>query len=415
MAAPTSGSSNITSLADGFKELFPQTRLEQLSLINRDFLRWIDKKDKLEGDGLNIPYRYASPQGIGSVFTTAQSNITAGKVKRVTLYRKSYYGLVTIDNESARAARSDIGAFYNIKEAEMEDIVQRVAQELEVHLWRDGNGNVGVIASITSAVGSVITLENAEDVANFHIGQTIGCNDELDGNISTGTDRGGEEKVDSVDVDAGTITMTTNVNSDHGWVATDFLFNGTGDAATGDGGSVVNGLGAWIPAVAETSGTFLGMDRTGVPHLLQGFRQGFLGSVEETIKKLHSKMRRYGKNPDAIWLSHTNWHRLEQELGARAIRDAGTAATFGLPTLKYASPNGTLRVYAGAFCPDDVGYLLKRSTWCLYHLDPVPHFAEDDGLRMLRGATYDGVEVRVRFWCELGCTNMSENARFAIS
>lgn len=413
MAAPTSASSNITTLADGFKELFPQTRLEQLALINRDLLRWLPKLDKLEGDGLNIPYRYEMPQGYGSVFATAQSNITSGKVARVTLYRKTYYGLVTIDNESARAARSDIGAFYNIKEAEMEDIVQSVAQELETHLWRDGNGNIGQISSITTADPGVITLTNAEDVANFHVGKTIGANPGVAG--LTGTDRGGEEAVTVIDVDAGTVTMTSDVVTDHSWAADDYLFNGSGDEATGDGGRVVNGLGAWIPTTAETSGTFLGMDRTSVPHLLQGFRQSFLGSIEETIKKLHSKMRRFGKNPDSIWLSHTNWHRLEQELGARAYREDGTAATFGLPTLKYASPNGMLRVYAGAFCPDDVGYVLKRSTWALYHLDPVPHFAEDDGLRMLRGATYDGVEVRVRFWCELGCKDMSQNGTFAIS
>ena len=404
--------STISNLSSGFKTLFPDARMEQLGLINRDLLKWVAKKDDLEGNGLVVAYRYDMPQGLGSKFATAQANVTSGKVKNVTLYRKRYYGFVTIDSEAARAARSNKGSFYRVKEAEIEDMTQMVSQELEVHLWRDGNGNKGQISSITDANPSVITLVNAEDVANFHIGEIIGCNSAAD---ASGTDRTGPEAVAAIDIDAGTVTMTSNVYNDHAWDNPDYLFRNSGLSTTNDGADVVNGIAAWIPLTAETSGTFLGMNRLDSVNALQGYRQTFVGSIEETIKKLHSKMRRFGKMPDAIWLSNTNWHRLEQELGARAVREDGSPGTFGLPTLKYNSPNGPIRVYAGAFCPDGLGYMLKRSTWVLHHLDGLPHLITDDGKGSDRGSNYDGIEVRVRYWCELCCHDMSQNGVFQIS
>jgi len=125
-------------------------------------------------------------------------------------------------------------------------------------------------------------------------------------------------------------------------------------------------------------------------------------------------MRRLGGAGDAIWVSHNNWHRLEQELGARAVREDGTSATFGLPSLKYASPKGLMRIFAGAFAPEDRGYVFKRSDWTLHHLDGLPHMIMTDGNRMLRGAEYDGVEVRVRYWAELACQVPKNQGVFSI-
>jgi hypothetical protein len=404
--------SQITAQSSAYKQLFPDRRCEQLALIERDLLKWLPKSDTLTGNGLIIPYRYGVPSGRGTKFSVAQGNTAGGKTKNVTLYRKRYYGVVTIDDEDAEAARDSKGAFFRLKEREIEDEVQMVAQDLETHLWRDGNGYIGVISSITSASPSVITLSNAEDVANFTVGQTIGANSAATG--ATGTDMDGEELVDGIDEDAGTLTMQTNLVTGHSWAATNYLFNQNGDNVYGDGSDVVQGLAAWIPLTAESSGTHLGMSRLDDVTALQGYRQAYLGSVEETIKKLHSKMRRRGKSPETVWLSHSNWLRLEQELGARAVREDGKPGSFGLPGLKFVTPNGAISIYAGAFCPDDRGFLLKRSSWCLYHLKALPHVVSTDGQSAQRGATYDGVEVRIRFWCELACIDMSTNGTFAV-
>lgn len=400
--------STIANLADAYKELFPDRRLETLSLMDRDIMKWFAKADDLEGDGIHIPMRYATPQGLSSNFAGGQANVTSGKVKRVFIERNRYYGFVALDDEAVRAARSKKGAFYGIKEQEIEDMIQMVSQELEAHLWRDGTGAKGVISAITNANPSVITLTNPEDAANFSLEETIECR-------LGGTDRGGDEKITAIDDDAGTLTMTSNVVADHSWAVGDSLVRGAAGAVASDYNNVVKGISAWIPAVAETSGTFLGMDRTDWINGLQGWRQSYLGSIEESIKKLRSKMGRRSAHPDTVWLSHDNWHRLELELGSRAVREDGTAATFGLPTLKYASPKGVMRVYAGAFCEENVGYLLKRNTWKIHHLDGLPHIVMSDGLRATRGQDYDGIEVRGRYWAELACNAPFHNGRFAIS
>lgn len=410
----STAASTLTNLADAYKELFPDRRLEQLSLMDRDILKWFPKADDLVGDGIWVPMRYSMPQGLGSRFQQGQDNTTSGKVAKAFLERNRYYGFVSLDDEAIRAARDRKGAFYGVKEVEIEDMIQMVSQELEAHLWRDGSGALGQISSITTATPGVITLTNPEDAANFHIGMVLEA-----ATGTAGTDRGGDEKVTAIDYDAGTVTMTTDVVTDHSWAVNDYLYRGDfAESSTNTGsdrGNVVKGISAWIPAVAETSGTFKSMDRTDDIVRKQGFRQSYLGSIEESIKKLRSKMGRLSAKPDSIWLSHDNWHRLELELGSRAVREDGTAATFGLPSLKFASPKGLMRVYAGAFCEEDVGYLLKRDSWKIHHLDGLPHIVMSDGLRATRGQDYDGIEVRARYWMDLCCDQPFHNGRFAIS
>lgn len=409
MAISTAASSRAT-LADAYKELFPDRRLEQVSNLDRDLLKFFPKKDDLEGDGINIPMRYAKPQGVGAGFAQGQANITSGKVKKVFIERNSYYGFVSIDDEAIMAARSRKGSFYGIKEVEIEDMVSAVSQELEAALWRDGSGAKGTISSITSAVPSVITLTNPEDVLNFAVGEN------LEARTTADADRGGDEPITAIDPDAGTITMTSNLVADHSWAATDRLVRGQAAAGAGsDFNQVVKGLAAWIPVTAETSGTFLGMDRTDDVVRLQGSRQAYLGSIEETVKKLNSKMGRLGARPDSIFLSHDNWHRLELELGSRAVRTDGTAATFGLPTIQYSTPKGRVSVYAGAMCSETEGYILKRDTWAVHHLGGLPHLVMTDGQRSTRGQDYDGIEIRARFWAELACSSPMHNGVFSIS
>jgi hypothetical protein len=416
--AISSAASTRAALAAAYKELFPDKRLEQTALMDRDIMKWLPKADDLEGDGIHIPIRYGMPQGGGANFGQGQANVTSGKVKRTFIERNKYYGFVSIDDEAVRSSRSKKGAFYGVKEVEIEDMIQNIAQRLETHLWRDGSGALGTVSSVS---GGVVTLTNPEDVANFQIGAPIAA---LEG-ATTVARNDTVTAVTGVDSAAGTITFADDKDDGDAWAANDrlvlcqlgYTLSATDLAVTtgiSDYENVVSGLSAWIPATAETSGTFLGMDRTDDVDRLQGFRQGYIGSIEETIKKLRSRMGRYSARPDSIWLSHDNWHRLELELGSRAVRDDGSAATFGLPTIKYSSPKGVMKVYAGAFCEEDVGYLLRRDSWKIHHLDGLPHLIMSDGLRSTRGQDYDGIEVRARYWAELACDSPFHNGRFVI-
>ncbi len=410
MTFPTSAQSTRANLADAYKELFPQKRMDNLAVNDNPLLKWLSKKDDLVGDGIHVPMRYARPQGKSAAFASMQAAHSSGKVKKVFIERKRYYGGVSIDDEAIRSARDRKGSFYSVKEAEMEDIITELGSTLQIHLWKTGFGDLG---RRSSAATNVITLTNPEDTINFGIGQTIVA----DSVQSGGTVHSGSTTVTAVDYDAGTITLASAA-AITGFADNDFLFN-IGDyfatsTTVGDGLNVT-GLAGWIPATAETSGTFLGMDRTDATQLLQGFRQAYLGSIEETIKKQRSVMRRVGAKADTIWLADANWHRLEVELGSRAVRMAASAGTFGLPALKYSTPHGSLPIFADPYCPEDVGYQLARKTWTLHHLDGLPHIIMTDGNKTLRGLDFDGIVMRARMWMELACDAPKHNGRFAIS
>lgn len=426
MTQPTSGSVSSTNLANAFKEMFPDRRLEQQATLERDLLKWLPKADDFEGINsvaasggwMYIPVRYAMNQARSAHFAQTQAAVTAGvghgKVARFALDRKSYYGSITFDRESVMAARSNKGAFYRIKEKEIEDLLTGMGMEAEKHLWGDGNGNLGQIGSITTANPGVITLANAEDIVNFEVGMLLGADTGISGE---GTNRDGTEEVTKVDYDAGTVTMTSDVVTDHSWAANDYLFRSTGDDvnAAGDGGQVMQGVAGWIPATAETSGTFLGQDRTLDTVRLQGSRQSWLGSIEETLKKLLSKMHRIGARPDSIFVSYANWHRLELELGARAIREEAKDSPFGLSSLRYAGPKGVMRVMPAVYCPDDVGYCLRRDTWKLHHLGGFPHVIVTNGNREQQLTGADGSELRVCFFGNLACHSPKDNGVFSIT
>jgi hypothetical protein len=417
MSSITAASSSKAALPALFKDLFPQRRLEQLAILDHPFLEWLPKADDLDGTGLWIPYRVGTPQGFSSQFYSsssanmgAQNNVSAGTAKRAFIEAKDYYHVVSLDNKSIRQARSNMGSFVRLKETEIEDAVKNMSQELAIHMWKDGTGTIGRIGSFT---GKVITLLSAADAVNFQPNQKLQVSDTASGGSLR--DSGEALTVAKVDFDSGKVTCVEDISDIDSVANNDYLFNRGNYSGSGVAQRMVTGVGQWIPTTAETSGTFLSMDRTVHVQYLQGSRQAFTGSLEETIKKLLTKMSRIGGRPDSAWVSFNTWLKLEMELQGRAYREDGKNNPFGLSSLVYGGPGGSIRFYADPFISDSVGYLLKRDTWCLHHLDGLPHIDQADGNMAQRGADYDGLEVRIRMWMELGCTNPKDNGTFATS
>ena len=55
--------------------------------------------------------------------------------------------------------------------------------------------------------------------------------------------------------------------------------------------------------------------------------------------------------------------------------------------------------YAGAYPL----YMVQLDSWYLMSLDNAPHIIQDDGLFVIRAATEDAIQVRLRFLGNLGC------------
>lgn len=409
------------------KSRFPQRTIESLVTFGKPFLTDVKKADDLVGDYTYIPVETDHPQGLGAtlggttgiVSSSTVNHITSSRGIRWAITRVKGYAMLTVDGETMMAMRNDEGAFFRAREREVKNVLEQLGQQMEMFLWRDGSGSLGTLAS-DPGTGTTFTLAQTADAINFHEGMYVEAQANSSG-VPGGTARaGGPYLVTSVNYDTGAIEVSAAIDAAVG--SGDHLVRFANHAYTGSGTPAgIKGVPAWIPS-ADPTDTFFGQARTLYPQKLGGHRQSWLGSIEETVKKLDSKIRRVNQKPKTLWLSYANFNRLEQELGARGYRmEDGGEGKFSRPTLVMASPGGPVAVKAGPYVPETGGWLLDMDTWCLHTLGALPHIIEDDGNTALRvqslsgGAIEDSIEMRFRWMAQLVCTNPFANGRLAIS
>lgn len=407
------------------KTRFPQKQIDSLVTFGKPFLSAVKKVDDLVGKQTEIPVETDSPQGLGdglsSLTSTSNQYINGSRGVRWALTRAKGYAMLALDGETMMAMRSDDGSWFRHREREVKNMLEQLGQQLEMFMWRRGDGALGTTAS-DPGTGTTFTLQVPADAINFHEGMWVQFYADSSGIPSTTARAGGPYEVTGVNYDSGVITVSAAIDAaagsgDHVLRFTNAAYN----AATLIG---VRGIPAWIPSSAPTD-TFFGVARTLYPQKLGGHRQSYLGSIEETVKALDVKIRRVNQKTKTCWLSYANFNRLEQELGARGTRvEDGGEGKFSRPTLVMSGPGGPVSVKAGPYCPEDAAYLLDMDTWELHHMGGLPHIVEDDGNAALRiqslalGAAAgiaDGIEMRFRWFCNLFCTNPFANGRAAIS
>lgn len=434
---PTSafGASANAGLLAFFKVRYPQRKVEELVTWGNPTLSAISRSDELTGIHTVIPMQITIPQGISASLTTAINAASPVQGKAWNITTGQLYGGLRIDAKTLMAARNDQGAFFRLREKEYAGELKGIGLALEKQLWASGNASVGVASATltTGALGSV-TLATSADALNFLVGMKVQFyaesgaapgNPDVSVEHNTGEAAAGYSTVTKVNLYTGKIdfdVVPTDV------VATDHLVRAGAFAGTeSDGDSLgdIRGIPAWIPSADPGATAFFGVDRSVAPQMLGGWRlPSFLGTIEETAKKLASVMDRVSQNPKTLWLSHSNFNRLENELGARGMREEdGGSAQFGRSSLRMSTPAGAVMIKAGPFVPEDAGFLLDMSTWKLMSLGAVPHLVDDDGLtaRVVgvtdisgSSAALDGIEIRLRAFPQLVCMNPFANGRFPI-
>lgn len=422
MALPLYSAADMSAF---FKNRYPQRKLENLVAYGKPTLEMISKSDELTGVTTYVPVELDSPQGIGAALQHAseQGDDGAGTAGGGSIYGKSWaitrakqYAVLFLDAETMMASRNDEGAFFKQREKNVDRIMEQLGQQIEMALWSDGTASLGTL-SADPGTGTDWTLTNASDAIKLHRGMKFLIYANSSG-VPGSVRSGGPYTVATVDEDAG--TFTTTAAADAAVASGDHIVRGTADAAaTSDVNLWIKGIPAWIPSTV-TSTSFNGLDRTLAPQKLAGFRQTWLGSIEETVKRLDAKMRRVRPGSSkTLWLSYANFNRLEIELGTRGYRmEDGGEGKFGRVALKMSTPGGGITVKAGPYVPEGAGYLLDMDTWKLLTLGAAPHLVEDDGngaLRTAASSNLDGIEIRWRYFAQTLCTSPYNNGRFTIS
>lgn len=383
------------------KELYPPGVPENVASRNRVLLSKLQKKDNFYGDQLILPIVHGNPAGRSAVFATAQSNASTSTLKKFALTRAADYGVVLIDAEAIYASQKDVGAFLEAKKNEVDGILDQLGHSLSISLYGSGSGSIGRRGSISS---TTITLTSAADAKNFQIGMVLVAND-TDNATSV---RSGTMVVTGVNEDDGKITVDADDIS--GFVDNDYLF------VEGDPGAKLTGLAGWIPLSAPSATTFFGVDRSVDTTRLGGVRvDNTSASIEENILTVAEKCVQYGGKPDACFINHTNFSNLVKGLGSKVqYTDTGGKVGVGWRGVMLHTSSGTVEVFPDPDCPSNRGYVLTMDSWCIYHLEGLPHIVTDDGKSSMRRSSADGIEVRVRYWAQLGCKAPAWNGVFSI-
>lgn len=412
--AITTSEMSATQIVAYFKVKYPQRVVDNLVEYDTAFWKDLKKTDDLEGITTRIPIQLDAPQGLSADIQAAMGNMTPSVGRAWQIEPAENYGGVRIDAKSMLASRNNKGAFFKLREREYESLMQQMGQRFEAQCWQTGSGKIGRVSG-TPGTGTTFQLENIEDSINFHEGMTIRF---YDGLVSDPTEP------DTADESPEGTRVVSAVNHDTGVITVSVALLGTVvdlDVVVRDGDldSLATGVPKWIPA-ADPTDTLFGVARTNYPQMLGGHRGTWQGTIEETVKTLDAKIRRFNQKPKTLWLSYANFNRLDLELGARGMRmEDGKKGVFGRTRLMMSTPGGGCEVKCSPYCPEDTMFLLDMSSWEVHSLGALPHLVKDDGLSAVRvgfgASAEDAIEIRVRAFWQLVCVNPFANGRAPIS
>lgn len=399
---------DMTSFASALKVHYTSDKVENMVYPDNPLFALVPKMENFGGKNLPIPIYYGNPMGRSATFSVAQANKTASKITDFVLTRKKDYALASIDNETLLASQGDSNAFMTAVTTEMDGAIQNLGRSISISLYGNGSGTIGNInATVT---GTTLTLLNANDITNFEVGQQIQFS-QL-GTVATIRDSGEALGVVSVNRNAGSMVVSANLNTISGLTSGDYI------NVQGDLEAKLTGLSGWLPS-SVTSTAFFGVDRTTDSTRLGGvYYDGSALPIEEALIEGATRAAREGGKVDRCFINYSNWANLEKALGSKVQYvnvSAGSQAQIGFRGIQVAGPRGMISVIADQNCPSTDAFMLDMSMWKLYSLGKAVRVIDQDGLKMLRESSSDGVEIRVASYSQLGCRAPGFSARVKLS
>lgn len=391
---------DLTTFEPALKQLYPESRIENMVYKDNPFLAMVPKNENFVGDDAKIAIKFGLPQGRSATFVTAQANKTNTELKAFRIRRKKDYSLATIDNETIEASRSDAGALIEAASLEMDSAFESIIRALAIDLYGTGSGSRGQIDASTTLASTVLVLSSEGDVTNFEVGMRI----VLSATDGGGTVKPGSLEVVGVDRDSGEITVDQNIDTGVPTAAlSDFIFQ------EGDYDLKVSGIRAWIPDTAPTAGdSFFGVDRSSDVTRLAGLRfDGSALPIEEALNQAANRVAREGGRPDYCYMSFAKYAELVDALGAKVnyVNEQVKAGEgyIAFQSIRIHGPKGAITVVPDQNCPDDRAFMLQMDSWKMYSLGKAPRLLDMDGLKMLRESNADAVEIRIGYYAQLSC------------
>ena len=400
---------SISSYTPALKQYYLDIVPENETYKKRPFFALVPKIVTFEGLNSPLPLMYSNPQGVSASFSSALSAQEPTQLAAFTLTRAPKYGFATLQGEAYLAARSSVGSFVSSFATEIDNTFLEMTQDIHFDCYGDGSG---IRSTVAGLVGLVVTLSNPTDVRKFSVGMSL----EL-APAPTGAARVGNCYVAAVNRSLGTITLSA---LPAGTVVGDGIYR------LGSRGPQTNlqGLASWLPVGGPASSAFFGVDRTVDSGRLAGIWLDARGSsVFDALITLATQIDVNGGTPDYCFMHPIKYAELVKQLGNQVLYENVVMEEYGnigFKAVVVQTDFGEIRVisdsmatpisynqwsaagptaYAGAYPL----YMVQLDSWYLMSLDNAPHIIQDDGLFVIRAATEDAIQVRLRFLGNLGC------------
>lgn len=396
------------------REIWPQNAIFEEIYQNGALLGMVDKDGTFGETIRHIAVGTSTPQGVGPDFAEAKNNKTGSIAKVFQFSPKKYYSIFSIDNLLIEQAKINNAVIVKPYARESEGALKTWNRDMSAFMFGNGGGAFGQLNGAAIA-GNTVVLKDPQRARFFHEGMRVrfSATDGTSGAIRVGTlTVSGVE--DDDDVSTGTITFTENVLdviSSAG--PSDFLFR------SGVFGNVINGLGAWIPAVRPAAGptaVFLGVDRTVNSRKYAGFRIRGVGlTMYEAGMKAATALVNASAKPDTWIMNTTDWNNFRSSLEGAGNLVRTTAPAMGIgdykPGMSYDAivlkgPRGEIKTVADPDCGVGRSYMLQMNTWTLASVGPMCSLV--DGQRTEENS--DSKESRFAGYNELQCEAPGFNA-----
>lgn len=379
------------------KQLYRDSLVHKSTFKDRPMFGLLQKFEGFTGKNMPMLAVYGNPQGRSATFSEAQGNTTSTKMDDFLLDIVSNYSIAKVTGEVIDRTRNDKGAFLKALKSSIDHAMDSLADDIESSIPRSGTGSIGQVSSGSTVSSDEITLEDINDVANFEVGMTL---------RGTSTDGGaydtGEEVLEGVNRSTGVLTATSaawnTVMTD--LAASDYLVV-SGDAQDAGTKVKMTGLLEWLPD-STPSGTLWGVTRSVDSRLYGTYHDGSAQTMEDALIDGQSKAAQQEGSPSLGIVNHVKMRRLIKELGANkeyttvnAVGPKGLVANVGYRGVHIQGDKSVIKMVAANKCPSATGFLLEQENCSLFSIGRATKFLEDDGQRILRQASSDGVEVRL--------------------
>lgn len=370
------------------KRLYPNGLVESL-IKTMPALGIATKATDFYGEGKYIVHNNGDLGGQSATFANAQTNIGSSAFDRFLVTRSREYSVARIDTEFMRATSKDVGGIRKGFEVAMDKAMEAPRRSLGIHIFGNGGGARGRIASTGSGNFVLTTLTDAK---NFVRGMKISCN--TNDGTGSGTARSGVGTVTGVNYVTGTITYSGTIT---GISANDYVFR------DGDFGAVIKGLAGWIPAAAIAGGdSWFGVDRSvDQLHLAGQYYAPTSGSIKEILVTAGSMALNVDGRPDLAFMNPVDFGELCKDAGAINHVTVGASlpneqkTTIGYSGIQIATGAGMVEIVADPYCPRSKVWLGKRDTLHVDSLGELIGILNEDGNQSLRSASTDGIEIRL--------------------